>query len=242
MNRTILHRAFTKLIGRLSAYDMLPAYEYVQNVVEWHLNSYIGKNDRNDVKSFYIVGGYIGEEIPFLLQRYPFARIRVFEASHRYQEKLEERFANVDRVSIVKEAVSDEVGTAVFHETNSAGSGSLPRLGRSHLIPKSCAAEKFMVTTTTLDSVSGPEQIDCLWIDVQGAELMSSKEVRTLSRTKSVFTEVSVRSNLYQGGVTLNELKDFLAPYGFQIVLLGLDRDNLTGNALFVRQEYDNHI
>jgi hypothetical protein len=59
--------------------------------------------------------------------------------------------------------------------------------------------------------------------------------VNTLSRTKSIFIEVSVNPELYSGGATLGKLEDFLKPLGFQVSLLGLDKDNLTGNALFVR-------
>lgn len=237
MDRTLAHRALTRAVRKFSAYDLVPAYDYVQNVVEWYLNAYIGKKSRDEVSSIYIVGGYLGEEVPFLLRHYGSARFKIFEASRRYQDALARRFRCSDRVSVVRAAVSDKIGTAEFYETNLRGSGSLLQVGDfASASYGTQPAERFEVNTVTLDSVSGGETIDCLWIDVQGAELLVMRGgLETLSTTRSVFTEVSVRPDLYSGGATLSELEQFLSLRGFQLVLLGLDKENMTGNALFVQ-------
>lgn len=237
MARSLPARIIGRLAKRLPAYTVLPAYDYVQNVVEHHLNDYIGKRNRADVRRIDIVGGYLGEEIPSMLRRYPNVAIRVFEASERYQGALESKFAGQNRVSIVRAAASDKPGTVTFHETNLRGSGSLLEVGSLAAEAYGTRqAEKFTVEAITIDSVTDDPEIDCLWIDVQGAELMVLKgAITTLSRTHSIFTEVSVSSDLYKGGVTLDELVGFLQPLGFRMTLIGLDKDNLTGNAFFVR-------
>lgn len=233
----ILKRILSRLLGVFSTYDLVPAYDYVQNVTQWHLNRYIGLENHHEVKLFYIVGGYLGNEIPFLLKRYPKLKIKIFEASHRYQDRLENRFSKEDRVFVNRMAISDRIGTAIFNETNLRGSGSLLEVGSlASEAYGTRPSETFEVNTITLDAVSATDQIDCLWIDVQGAEMLVLRGgVNTLLRTRSVFTEVSLKPNLYIRSVTLRELIDFFSKLGFEMVLLGLDKENLTGNALFVR-------
>ncbi len=238
MRRSYLVRLASRIANGLPLYQISPAYDYVQNVVERNLHDYIGKAGRDQVRRIDIVGGYLGKEIPGMLRRYRNASFRVFEASQRYQDALERKFAGESRVSVIKAAASDKPGTVTFHETNLRGSGSLLQVGQ---LAKDAygtqEAEMFEVEAITIDSVSDESEIDCLWIDVQGAELMVLKgATQTLANTRSIFTEVSVHPDLYKGGVTLAELEEFLNPLGFRSVLLGLDKDNLTGNAFFVRQ------
>ncbi len=239
MNRPLHRRALSRLLLRGSAYDMIPPYDYVQNVVERYLADYLGL-DRKAVRELIIVGGYKGDEIPTLLRSYPKCAVTVYEPSSRYKTLISDRFGSNPRVKIRHVAVSDTQGSANFYETNKRGSGSILKVGS--LAKDSYGmeqAEQFTVDTITLDSeISAARSIDCVWIDVQGAELFVLRGAReSLKRIKSIFVEVSRLSELYEGGAIMDDIEALLALHGFKLALLGLDRGNLTGNAFFVRRD-----
>jgi FkbM family methyltransferase len=221
---------------KFSIYDLVPAYDFVQNVVEHHLHEYL-KRERTAIASIYIVGGYRGHEIHKLLSNYPNCHITVFEPSERYKAALEQRFRDEPRVQVIKAAVSNHVGTATFFETSLKGSGSLLPVGE--LAEQSYGAkqaEKFMVETITLDTKLSGAHLDCLWIDVQGAEhLVLRGAASSLHNIDAVFLEVSRLPNLYDGGATMKQLEFELEQHGFESILVGLDAGNLTGNAFYIR-------
>ena len=125
----------------------------------------------------------------------------------------------------------------MFYETNLKGSGSLLEVGS--LAQESYgteAAESFEVDVTTLDTEFPDRQVDCLWIDVQGAEgMVLAGASDFMKRTKSVFIEVSVYPDLYEDAITYDELVKVLNAADLKICLLGLSKENATGNAFFVR-------
>lgn len=234
--RSIFKRAITRLMARRRAYDLIPPYDYVQNVVEFYLADYL-RVAPSAVSVIYIVGGHLGHEIPRLLGANPSCKITVFEPSPRYSGALSRRYAGNPRVRVESYAVADKAGETTFHETSLKGSGSLLPLGSLAMISyQAKQAESFAVQCVTLDQFAAGTCIDCLWIDVQGAErLVLQGAVQSLRNTKSVFIEVSVFPDLYQGSATMAEIDTFLRDQGFQIALLGLDKGNLTGNAFYVR-------
>ncbi|WP_287098381.1 FkbM family methyltransferase [Mesorhizobium sp.] len=229
-------RAMTRIWLKLSVYDIIPAYDYVQNIVENKLHEYI-KVAHTDIRGICIVGGYLGKEIPRLLRRYSNARIVVYEPSERYAGLIASRFSAQPRVDVRRRAVSSTAGEATFFETNLKGSGSLLEVGP--LAVKSYGAkqaERFTVPTVTLDDDLDLDLIDCLWIDVQGAELMVLEGAKgVLARTRSIFVEIAMLPDLYKDGATQAKLTAYLASHGFELAALGLDTVNLTGNAFFIR-------
>ena len=61
-----------------------------------------------------------------------------------------------------------------------------------------------------------PDEIDVLVLDTQGAELMCLKgAVKVLANARYIETEISTKP-VYNGGVLLNELEDWLKANGFQ--------------------------
>lgn len=221
-------------------YDVQP-YDYVQALTERALHLYL-RCRREDVRNFIMVGAYLGYEVKSMRRRYPNAEFKLFEASPRYVQALRERFASDAKVQIFNCAVSDMNGEMTFYETNLAGSGSLLKVGE--LAAESYGmkqTETYKVQSRRLDDHAAENQyadsaIDCLWIDVQGAEmgvLRSTGEL--LAKVRSVFVEVSVYKPLYDGGATLADIHGFLGPHGFVPIALGLDPLNGTGNALFMR-------
>ena len=219
-----------------SAWEWSPPYEYVFDITAERVHSFLGIS-RGQVLTWCIVGGYLGLEVPRLLKTYPRLRIDIFECSTRYLPILHKKFGGNRRVNVVDRAISSENGTLTFFETTLPGSGSVLRLGKSHMaFYGSEQAESFDVEAVTLDSyyASVASNVDVLQIDVQGAEMLVLRgATRTLAETKAVFVEISQASELYVNAVTFQELSEFLEELGFELRLIGSDT-NGTGNALFV--------
>ncbi|WP_119290381.1 FkbM family methyltransferase [Azohydromonas sediminis] len=221
-------------------YDVQP-YEYVQRLTERSVHRFL-RSRREDIRLIIIVGAHLGHEVKSMRRRFPKAEFKLFEASPRYVEALRGRFGSDGKVQIFDCAVSDTNCELTFYETNLAGSGSLLKVGE--LAAQSYGmkqTETYKVQARRLDDHAAENQyadgpIDCLWIDVQGAEmgvLRSTGEL--LTKVRSVFVEVSAYKPLYDGGATLADITGFLGPRGFVLVGLGTDPSNGTGNALFVR-------
>jgi hypothetical protein len=73
---------------------------------------------------------------------------------------------------------------------------------------------------------------------VQGAELMVLEGAKKLlqSNVKLVFLEVAASNSLYQNGAHLDAITSLLKSLDFQIISLGLDYKNATGNAFFLKK------
>lgn len=235
---------FRKIVAKcskfLDMYKICPPYEYVQNIVERHLGDYVGGTN-SEVKKIIIVGGYLGNEVSRLLKSYHNSDIIIFEASERYRVALDKKFQRNERVTIRPVAISNYEGKINFFETNLKGSGSILKVGALAEVAYGIEQrESFEVNCSTLDLEILDSECDCLWIDVQGAELLvleGAKEL--LLRTKSIFIEVSKYKDLYEGSVTMKELEAFLSKYGFEHTLLGLDKAFHTGNAFFSKPNFD---
>ena len=234
--RELQMRVTAKLLSRFDVYQFIPPYDYVQNIVSRHMASYLGKSP-SEIKRIAIVGTYLGNEVPYLARRYRNAEFKLFECSPRYLDRLRARFNGNSRIEIIGRAVSDELGSLNFFETNLRGSGSIMKIGE--LSQKSYGAEQeevYLVEATTLDHEFPHENFDCLWIDVQGAELKVLNGAKAvLERTDSIFIEVCRKPNLYENSVLMSELTEALARFGFEHAALGLDRRNHTGNAFYTK-------
>lgn len=235
---TITLRWATRKLGL--PFDVQP-YDYIQTYTEHNLHRYLGCR-REDVRRIVTVGAHLGHEVKNMLGRYPQADFKLFEASPRYVRGLRARFGSNPRVQIFDCAVSDTNGELTFYETNLAGSGSLLKVG--DLAAKSYGMEQteaFKVQARRLDDHAAENRyadvaIDCLWVDVQGAEMGVLRSAGTLlDRVKSVFIEVSVFKPLYEGGATMADISSLLTSRGFVVAGVGTDPANGTGNALFVR-------
>ena len=222
-------------------YDIRP-YEYAQLNAQSELHSYLGVS-RQDIRQIIVVGAHMGYEVGPMLRAYPNVEFKLFEASPRYISRLRRRFADSHRVLVYECAVADHDGQMTFQETNLEGSGSLLAVGELAATSYGMkAAESFMVKSRSLDSHAREysffdKRIDCLWVDVQGAELgVLEGASGLLQRVQSVFIEVSVFTPLYEGGAVLEQVHRALLPHRMKLVSLGIDSRNGTGNALFVRR------
>ena len=221
---------------------LLPPYEFVQEDAQRFLNKYL-KKSADEVKLIIIVGAHMAYEVDAMLKYYPNANFILFEASQRYFSRLAARFSGNHRVKVNNLAVSDQIGEVEFHETSTDGAGSLFKIGdfakNNYAINE---AESFLVKTVTLDSYLGSsgednKDINCLWIDIQGAELLAlSGAEKSLGRVNSIFIEISTYQPLYENGASFEDIHTLLCSAGFVVASIGTDYKNGTGNAFYVRR------
>lgn len=224
--RARLRRAVERLLGPPPDKPLLPPYAFVQADVEQRLPGYIG----HDPELVVIVGAWHGDEVVRMLPRYPACRFVCLEPGPGDFLVLRDRFAGEPRVECHGVAASDRAGTALFRGTHFPGTASMLPINDSRYE----RGPSFDAPTVPLDELldaAGP--VDCLWVDVQGAELRVLKGApRVLARTEAVLLEVGAP---YVGAPTLRELDDHLGARGFQLASLGTGHGAVSGNALWVR-------
>ena len=93
-----------------------------------------------------------------------------FEASREVLKKVSKKYTNNQAVTIIGKALSDEVGSVVFHECNASGASSL----RETRDIRKYGGYKYEVECTTLDheqSLADAQNISCMKIDLEGADM-----------------------------------------------------------------------
>jgi FkbM family methyltransferase len=171
-------------------------------------------------------------------------RIVLVEAIPDLAMKLQARYENDPRISVVSAALSDRNGQAQFEINRFEASSSLlpidPRnsewFGRDLRV-----ANSISVMTLTLPELMGRqklERVDLLKLDLQGAErLVLSGGAEVLDRVGVIYTEVFFEP-LYAGAWLFREMNEFLAGRGFKLcglsnIVHAADGDLVQGNATF---------
>jgi len=242
--RNLLKRRLRPLAtrARSTLLASVEPYVFVEEHGERLFWKYVGLA-REQIRMIIIVGAWQGTEIPGLLRDYPQARVVAFEPSHNHFPSLEAAYAGHPRVACFREAISDLVGSAVFHEGSLPGTGSLlPFSSEEQSIRHNRGLHQtnvFDVETSTLDdhpAIRDLERVDLLKIDVQGAETAVIRGGRKLlTRTSAVLIEVALRDSAYVGAAQLRDVDAALAGAGLTLCGLGVDPVTLDGNALYVR-------
>ena len=102
-------------------------------------------------------------------------------------------------------------------------------------------SSKIKLITSRLETIlEGYSKFDFLVLDVQGAELEVLKGLgRRLEDINWIFTEVSKKNDLYEGGVLYLEIKKYLEDAGFEQKFAEWDRKTHSeqGDVLFIRNE-----
>lgn len=222
-------------VGALNLHWVYPPHDYVSNVAVHALDHYIDTRP-DQVRNICVVGVHNGDEVPPFLRRYPNARVHLYEPSQRYLPRIRRRFGRNSRVTLREVAASDQAGRATFYETNRHGSGSLLEVGPVGREAFGLAGEEsHEIECMRLDEDFSADSCDCLWIDVQGAEMMVLRGAeKLLPRTAAIHIEVSAEAGIYIGDSDMDEITAYLKPFGFRLMLLGMDR--VQGNAVYIRR------
>ena len=164
------------------------------------------------------IGCNNGDDTLALLREMPLVKLYCFEPDPRAIRRFKENLsASLPRVTLTEVAVSDRNGTVDFYASSGGEmpegwdqSGSI-RKPTGHLTewPWVKFEKTIAVETCRLDdwrADNGIEDVDFIWMDVQGAEGdVVAGATKTLERTSFLYTEYSDTPN-YQGQLSLKEL------------------------------------
>lgn len=187
-------------------------------------------------------GAFDGRDTAIFANKWPNGTIFAFEPLPILTQKVRDATKNLPNVTVLESALgtgdSDTVELFSFDaESDVHGSSSILAPG-DHLdvAPEIKFGRKVIVPAITLDawhSEVGSPEINLLWLDLQGAELMVLKcGEELISKTLICHIEVS-RRPLYDGGATYAEVRGFFESRGFRLVAQRIPVRS--GNAIFSR-------
>jgi FkbM family methyltransferase len=191
--------------------------------------------------TMFIVGAYRGEELKKIFNTQKVSHITLFEPVPNNISILREKTKKYkNKTKIIESAVSDVNGKLLFKETNILGNGSI--LNLSELAIESSGVKQtksFEVASIKLDTYCQTFSIpDILWVDVQGYELNVLKGAQNIiNKVSLIYIEVSIWEPTYKKGCIAKDIIDYLKSFNFELIQLGTDFSNGTGNALFSKKE-----
>lgn len=176
--------------------------------------------DLNAFKTVLDVGSRDGfQSIEFRIW-FPDARILAFEP-HPTGIELVRHYTSGWNIEICPFACGAQNGMTNFFATpptSNMGASSLLPVDMDNHRSASWVGDPIQVECRRLDNLCAEkeiEEIDILWADVQGAEMMVMSGLGDLIyKTKAIATEIGV-SSLYQGSTQLEQLHGYLVEHDF---------------------------
>lgn len=200
------------------------------------------------VKVILDVGSRDAMESVALNDFYPNAMVYAFECNPPAIELCKKNIGERRGIILVPNAISDINGTLEFfaidpektvtkHRDGNIGASSL-FVANPEYPHEKYQQNKIMVESITLArwaEDAGVNDIDIMWIDLQGAELRAFKGMgKLISRVKVIYTEVEFKE-MYLNQPLFGQIDRYLSKSGF--VLLNLYPSGWFGNALYVRKD-----
>lgn len=184
----------------------------------------------------------------------PFTHVYTFECNPATLPICRKVSKDLPNVTLIEKAVAEKNGSIDFFaidpektkttwKDGNPGASSLLKASGKYPIEE-YGQKKVKVKTTRLDSFMkscGVSQIDVLWMDIQGAELMALKSLGSeLSNVKLIYTEVEFLE-IYEGQPLFDEVYRFLKKNGFLLVSL-LNVGDFSADAVFINSKLlDSH-
>ena len=188
-------------------------------------------------------GAHKGKDTIKLSKTWPKGFVHAFEPVPELFSQLLKATKKKQNVACYPFALSDNSGKSRIFISGgiSDGSSSLLKPQEHIKLFPDVTFDKFIdVDTITLDGWAQKytiQQIDLLWLDLQGMELNVLKSgLKLLKNVRVVYTEVSLVET-YKNAPLYPEFRQWLADKGFKV-----QREEITGlmgNVLFVRQNFD---
>lgn len=186
-------------------------------------------------------GAHIGLDTEELAKYYPDGKIYAFEPVPDLFLQLSERTRPYKNIHCFPLALSNQVGEAVMYISSGVSDGSSSLLPpKDHLTdhPDVMFEKQIHVECTTLDEwvkLNNIENVDLLWLDMQGHELNALKAgSAVLEKVQAVYTEVNLKE-VYDGAPLYSELREWLEGQNFMVKVEEIPWED-GGNVLFVRK------
>ncbi len=212
----------------------------------------LGKADVSNVRQILDIGSWhLGQSIEFAAV-FPHARIDAFEPvpdSYRLcmQRHTQLSKHDQDRINVHNIALSNAVGEVPFYPidtdaTNVYDAGFSSMLKFNGGLNNTADVQKeIKVQADTLDNwctANNISEIDILWMDVQGAELLVMQGgQQILKNTKVLLTEVGLKP-YYEGHTLKADIDELLLGLGFRELTNAFEMNikDYEANVIYIRQ------
>lgn len=210
------------------------------------MNSYF---HASTIKTVLDVGSRDARESINLKKNYPHAHVYAFECNPAAIDLCKENIIGHSDITLITKAVSDTNGSTDFfaidslrtitpHADGNIGASSLLTANPAYPYEK-YVQNKISVESTTLAQwalENRIDEIDILWIDLQGAELKAFKGMGSLiRRVKVIYTEIEFKE-MYVGQPLFPEVDEYLTSQGFHLVKVSYEE--WFGNAFYLQERY----
>jgi FkbM family methyltransferase len=187
------------------------------------------------------VGARYAEELD-IYKSYKIPNVLWIEADPEAEEKLKSVLTDHPASRLAIFAATNTNGRITFHKTSNDGHSSSILSLKKHLLhyPTIIENKTFEVEQKRIDDFLSPAEkalYNIIVIDVQGAELITLKGTeKTLETIDAIIAELNY-DELYEGGVLIKDLDNYLLSKGFTRV----DTVSIapyTGDALYIKNRF----
>jgi 2-O-methyltransferase len=185
-------------------------------------------------------GAHKGKDTVEMAMLWPAGTIHAFEPVPALFKKLENNTRNLKNVHCYQLALGNNRGREIMYLSSGASDGSsslLPPKEHLNIFPTVYFDEELTVNTMTLDGwaeSNNIQNIDFMWLDLQGMELNVLKSGKNILQTvTAIYTEVS-SIEAYKDQTLYSDLNEWLTSNGFYIEREVVDKGG--GNVFFIRK------
>lgn len=179
---------------------------------------------------------------------YPNSHVYAFECNPEALKLCHQNISGEDGISLIDKAVSDTNGLVDFfaintektitpHADGNIGASSLFQANESYPHER-YAQNKIQVEAIRLDDWAqraGIENVDLVWMDLQGAELLALRGMgKLIENVKFIFTEVEYKE-IYKEQPLFPEVDAFLTNNNFEL-LKKMNTSEWFGDVLYVKR------
>jgi FkbM family methyltransferase len=198
----------------------------------------------NEIKTIFDIGSRDCLQSVELSTWFPESKIFAFEANPKcinLCEKTLRHYSNNTNINLIPNAVCDYDGTTIFHHVDNGniGAGSILK-NSGHKRSNNWHQTEITVPCTRIDTFCNKnqiEQIDLVWMDVQGFEREVLQSFGPLLNTvKAIHTEVGIET-LYKNQILKDELDEYLQSYGFSLVNETRESMGTESDCIYVRSK-----
>ncbi len=177
--------------------------------IDWHktffLERYLEKVNPLDFKNIIELGAYDCKESLTFTRLFPNAHITSFECNPNTLPICRENSAKSDRITLVEKMVTDNPADNRFY---------ICEPGQSSMIIPYQEHKITWVPSISMNEYLNNDFIDLVWIDVQGAETNVLRSFGDkLNNVKTIYCEVDIKSNRYNGDSTLKTVTELLSNF-----------------------------
>ncbi len=184
-------------------------------------------------------GAHIGRDTIKMAKEWPHATIHAFEPVPHLFEELKKNTTTVSNVHCYNVALSNQSGSATFYQSGGRSTATSSLLAPKEYLKEhpTTTFEKIIVPTITLDDWAKCNriiQVDFMWLDMQGAELLALQAgIDLLKTVKAIYCEVSFQER-YENNPLAHTIKAWLAQQGFMSIKEDI-QNKPWGNVLFIK-------